>query len=367
MMRNIYLHGALNLAASAASSDHDGLSFPRDPNRTRHIRVGVTWTQPDLVSRKASWEYHIFNGDIWDREVEAAPLNTHGWVLQERALAPRILHLGKSQLYWQCNAIFHSEMFPSDLKVKNLGPHVPRSELVNAYSATALTRAEDKLIAVQALAETMLDATGDTYVAGLWKSRIVEDVLWTTDVDDLPKGVAVRRPREWRAPTWSWASLDCKAEARSVYHYTGPLELSGKSFVSEMAPSVEGFAGVSTGQLRSASLQVRGLLYRNRFAFTMKTLESPLSLYRPADESTPWSFKIVLDEWDEEAVRGPEYSVPAGALFFTVGSPIAGTIEGLVLESVAERGYQFRRTAYFEADISYVSTEKILKGSAKRW
>lgn len=216
---------------------------------------------------------------------------------------------------------------------------------------------------MQALAETMLDATGDTYVAGLWKSRIVEDVLWTTDVDDLPKGVAVRRPREWRAPTWSWASLDCKAEARSVYHYTGPLELSGKSFVSEMAPSVEGFAGVSTGQLRSASLQVRGLLYRNRFAFTMKTLESPLSLYRPADESTPWSFKIVLDEWDEEAVRGPEYSVPAGALFFTVGSPIAGTIEGLVLESVAERGYQFRRTAYFEADISYVSTEKILKGS----
>lgn len=47
-------------------------------------------------------------------------------MLQERALAPRILHLGKSQLYWQCNAIFHSEMFPSDLKVKNLGPHVPR-------------------------------------------------------------------------------------------------------------------------------------------------------------------------------------------------------------------------------------------------
>ncbi|KAK7704000.1 hypothetical protein SLS57_010734 [Botryosphaeria dothidea] len=397
MMRNIYLHGALNLAASAASSDHDGLSFPRDPNRTRHIRVGVTWTQPDLVARKAPGEYHIFNGDIWDREVEAAPLNTRGWVLQERALAPRILHFGKSQLYWQCNAIFHSEMFPSDLKVKNLGPHVPRvtsnftaclrrlremapvggrawkrereeaharwSELVNAYSATALTRAEDKLIAVQALAETMLDATGDTYVAGLWKSRIVEDVLWRTDVDDLPKGVAVRRPREWRAPTWSWASLDCKAEARSVYHYTGPLEWSGKSFVSEMAPSVEGFAGVSTGQLRSASLQVRGLLYRNRFAFAMRTLESPLSLYRPADESTPWSFKIVLDEWDEEAVRGPEYSVPAGTLFFTVGSPIAGTIEGLVLKSVAGRGYQFRRTAYFEADISYDSTEDILKGS----
>ncbi|GME63354.1 heterokaryon incompatibility protein [Neofusicoccum parvum] len=395
MMRHVYSNGSLNIAATAASGDQDGLSFQRNPHSSRHITVNITWKHPDLVSHKPPGRYYIFNGGIWDREVESAPLNKRGWVLQERSLSPRILHFGRTQLYWQCNTALRSEMFPRDLRTKNLGPHVPRvtsrfttrlralqqqqsgqpaatehelagahahwSELVNAYSATRLSRPADKLIAVQALAETMQDATGDAYVAGLWRSRLAEDVLWRTDVDERRP---LRRPARWRAPTWSWASLDAQVESRGAYHYVG--RRAGQAapfFVREMVPSVEGFGGVETGQLRSARLKVRGLLYRSGEPIVMKVMDEPLSLSRPARAEAPWSLKVFLDEWDEQVVHAAEHTVPAGSLFFPVGSPIAGTVEGLVLEPVAERDGEFQRIAFFEIDVLEPGgADSLLKG-----
>ena len=46
--------------------------------------------------------------------------------------------------------------------------------------------------------------TGDTYLAGLWKSKIVEGLCWAvTGRDDKSK----RFNKAPRAPTWSWASM----------------------------------------------------------------------------------------------------------------------------------------------------------------
>ena len=32
----------------------------------------------------------------------ASPLGGRGWALQERLLAPRTLHFGREQLFWEC-------------------------------------------------------------------------------------------------------------------------------------------------------------------------------------------------------------------------------------------------------------------------
>ena len=39
----------------------------------------------------------------WAASVDgpASPLNGRGWVLQERLLAPRTLHFGREQLFWE--------------------------------------------------------------------------------------------------------------------------------------------------------------------------------------------------------------------------------------------------------------------------
>ena len=50
------------------------------------------------------------------------------------------------------------------------------------------------------------DSTSEDYIAGMWSKNLKTDLLWESSWDDpdhLPK-----RPSEWRAPTWSWASID---------------------------------------------------------------------------------------------------------------------------------------------------------------
>ncbi|KAK4119007.1 hypothetical protein N657DRAFT_684794 [Parathielavia appendiculata] len=80
--------------------------------------------------------------------------------------------------------------------------------MVKEYSLRQLTKAEDKLAAISGLATLTRDATnavtdgeGDRYHAGLWESRLVLDLTWR-----MPHGGT--RPAKYRAPTWSWASID---------------------------------------------------------------------------------------------------------------------------------------------------------------
>lgn len=48
-------------------------------------------------------------------KVLEAPLNQRGWVLQERLLAPRILHFCRRELFWECCETAASETYPSGL------------------------------------------------------------------------------------------------------------------------------------------------------------------------------------------------------------------------------------------------------------
>jgi hypothetical protein len=77
--------------------------------------------------------------------------------------------------------------------------------IVKAYTNANLTHGSDKLIAISALArhcQTQLGLEGD-YLAGLWRRHLGHQLLWKTH--PYLKGT---RPSEYRAPTWSWASMD---------------------------------------------------------------------------------------------------------------------------------------------------------------
>jgi hypothetical protein len=49
------------------------------------------------------------------------------------------------------------------------------------------------------------ETTGDRYLAGLWKSHVIENLGWYVDQD---KADCCTRPLHYRAPSWSWASVD---------------------------------------------------------------------------------------------------------------------------------------------------------------
>jgi serine/threonine protein kinase len=61
--------------------------------------------KPSTSSALSTIDFAI-PGFAWD---------TRAWVLQERLLSPRLLHLGPEQMYWECNALKASETFPRGL------------------------------------------------------------------------------------------------------------------------------------------------------------------------------------------------------------------------------------------------------------
>ncbi|CAN9252960.1 unnamed protein product [Alternaria alternata] len=69
-----------------------------------------------------------------------------------------------------------------------------RSLQIDRYST-------DKLVALGGLAKRFAQSD-DEYVAGIWSKTLIEDLTWLTRT-------LSRKPKpSWRAPSWSWASVD---------------------------------------------------------------------------------------------------------------------------------------------------------------
>jgi hypothetical protein len=73
-------------------------------------------------------------------------------------------------------------------------------QLVNIYSKRILTDENDRLAALSGCASLFERALGKPYLAGLWLSGIELGLLWEAVQP-------VKRPSQYLAPSWSWASL----------------------------------------------------------------------------------------------------------------------------------------------------------------
>lgn len=82
--------------------------------------------------------------------------------------------------------------------------------LIGIYSKLALTKPTDKLAAVAGIAQQVQLRTGDTYLAGLWKSNIRRGLEWWSN----PPSILVR-PSTPQAPSWSWAALNLPSSSSS--------------------------------------------------------------------------------------------------------------------------------------------------------
>jgi hypothetical protein len=71
----------------------------------------------------ATWEnfdqgtYLCGYRDVWKRSIEEAPLGQRAWVVQERFLAPRVLHFfAADQLFWGCGESQTCEAHPQAIQ-----------------------------------------------------------------------------------------------------------------------------------------------------------------------------------------------------------------------------------------------------------
>lgn len=235
-MSDVYKNAVVNIAASVAANNQAGCC-----QAGRRLVASPCYIKSNWLDCDKNDNFHMYYDNFWPAAFEGMPLMTRAWVVQELLLAPRILHMTGKQLYWQCYDLTACESYSRGIP-SNLQPEeVPRdilcyaihhvgSELKDIYSDPTsdplrelqrlwggilerytrcnLTYTTDRLAALAGLAKVMQHAFNDQYCAGMWKSHIVTQLSW------LPSGgqllfPSTPRPSPYRAPSWSWASLDC--------------------------------------------------------------------------------------------------------------------------------------------------------------
>lgn len=186
---------------------------------------------------------------FWNDLVEHAPVNRRSWVLQERLMAPRVLHFCRNQVAWECAGFQDAEGHPEGLPplttslgnivgegrlkclTEEVGLRLRRTRLndfqdpdrdlenlyvyelwkrvVEVYSKTSLTMSRDKLIALSGVARHFHQWTRCQYVAGLWKNHLESQLLWhVNEVFEDGEFINNSKRDPSRAPSFSWASLD---------------------------------------------------------------------------------------------------------------------------------------------------------------
>lgn len=231
LMERVYSYSYCNISAADAENCSWSLFNARDPQSTNPETLTLDIVS-DEIGGMIPVQFYVYNCDFWLRQVRKALVNTRAWVLQERILAPRVLHFGKHQLMWECCERDAAEVFPHglhpeltasrDVRFKSFNLELDQgdqrgyfvdSELPVArllwnriiwdYTQCGISRSEDKLVACSGVAKRFESLLQDTYVAGMWRTDLEAQLLWIKSTSRT--GL---RPGVYRAPSWSWALID---------------------------------------------------------------------------------------------------------------------------------------------------------------
>jgi hypothetical protein len=275
MMGNIYWNGLCNIAATGSANGNGGLHFERPGTFNMPCLVETSWDD------SANKVCHVHPESI-GRLLEG-PLLHRGWVIQERVLALRTIHFGSRQLFWECHHHQACETYPrgmlpilsgrkgglmtyeslrhvfnsADTTSRTVSKEVLKcwDEIVEGFSRCNLTREEDKLVALSGIAKMIQSRFLDCfYIAGLWKQSLHTNLLWFVSEDRQTNGLPTSRPKQYRAPSWSWASVEGIIETFSI----SPGE--SQADFNILSVDIETIGPDNTGQVTSGLMRVAGNL-----------------------------------------------------------------------------------------------------------
>jgi hypothetical protein len=217
LMSTVYGGSHINIAAAAAINGNGGCFQAKLVNYVGKVRAE---TKVNACTKL----YEFVEANSYEEAVPQSHLASRAWVLQERLLAPRSLHFGRKDLFWECKTKDACESFPKklpDLWYRNYNQEKQPLDaswdtIVYLYSRCNLTYSSDKLAAISGIARAIQGKSKDQYLAGLWRHQMEIQLCWFTESGWEP------RPKTYRAPSWSWASLDCPCR----YSYSKLLHYS---------------------------------------------------------------------------------------------------------------------------------------------
>jgi len=271
-MGSIYRNSIVTIAALGSTDSMSGCFTERKNFFGQPCKLGLKVPEGVFGSRSGGVYVRLKQGIgdnamFAERAEERGPLDSRGWVLQERVLSTRILNYTSQELRWECISQECSESIPEGLE-ESTTPEVDSDDhsgfdatnliraiamkrrntdfihtikrviggltnlsdndeletfhfswllLVELYSRRQLTMETDKLVAIAGMAIEIKKLTGDDFLAGLWKRYLWKELLWCVKTEDTivmgrilhftPPGPPSRRLTSLNLPTWSWASV----------------------------------------------------------------------------------------------------------------------------------------------------------------
>ncbi|KAI1844737.1 hypothetical protein JX266_009193 [Neoarthrinium moseri] len=273
-MAEIYGNAILTIAALGAKDSSGGCFVTRNPLAL----VPALLRDGDADVRDQVWAWnHALPGPDADGLIRP-PLHRRGWVVQERALARRTLHFGSAMVYWECLEASASEaqpemqerafstdtsdpVFAHQVGIKTALQALRRSaesggaweqweglwwKLVKEYTASHLTRVNDKWNAISALAMEAEQCTKMRLYHGLWECNLFDEILWQC----LEPG-----KRNAFAPSWSWLSYEGQIQAKRFNYDGGFRRLATVNKPGSFRVAADGLG-------RSRELLIRGYVFQ---------------------------------------------------------------------------------------------------------
>lgn len=359
-MSSVYGGAFVSLGASDARDVYQG--FLRRHSENHHSGGFLARVTTDKVLCEVR---HSYDPMDYARLVTYCHLSTRGWTLQEKLLPLRTIHFGDNGMWWGCRSQASSNYLPDgDLTgmagtsfMPPIGQPWNWAKIAWHFSEANLTYGSDRLAALSGIAARQHEATGDQYLAGLWRKSLIYDLLWRLEEhleDYRPPGmerpVRNRCRPEWRAPTWSWISVDgkvafgCHSQSELLdWSMNGRSPLSDESSYEEYVRVIKAettpsgpdpFGPVSSGKL--------ALSCSNIICGRLGHVDGPEDLSGTVDFGCGWGvFPAFINCWENNLLKdeGLVYLVP-----FLKGEY---SIWGLLVRAVEYSNVQFRRIGYF--------------------
>ncbi|PQE30556.1 heterokaryon incompatibility protein [Rutstroemia sp. NJR-2017a WRK4] len=232
-MASIYENAYVVLIASNAADSLGGLwnaewdDYGQSDGIKEFVYVNDDGSTSQIIARDRLM--HTDNIPESYLEYEApSPLSKRAWTLQEELLDSRCVFFTGKELLWKCQTTQKCECMQEDKEFDGDGQrlwdrakdvHSPKRfgewrSLMAYYSKRNITYEKDRLPAISGMAQHMQSKGAGEYLAGIWKRDIWESLLWLPRpmfpyyVNDNLKSTYRKRASPYRAPTWSWISLD---------------------------------------------------------------------------------------------------------------------------------------------------------------
>ncbi|KAF2734836.1 hypothetical protein EJ04DRAFT_552451 [Polyplosphaeria fusca] len=257
-MCDVYKRSYCNIAATSAENDTMGCFWGRDISVHLPLRVyfenvktksdkPITIATDDLEEASLLGPYDICNDQTWFEDVKGSVLNAYANVAF-KTLNPfslRTLESAERQ-----ERAF--EVWGRAVQAFTIGT----SHQSDTGFAKNLTNPTDKLVARSAIARELASCFDCRYLAGHWERDLVRQLAWTG-------ANGSERVKVYRAPSWSWASVDAPIQdfigLHSDEHGRGT---TWRPLVEVINVQVELETDDPMGQVKSGFLRLRGLVLK---------------------------------------------------------------------------------------------------------